>query len=130
MLAPEKKGHKLLKDIIFEHGDQQKFNVGLYHSYQDILAHLKGLAEKHPYLVKFGSIGQSFEGRELAYVKAKIYLFHFQNSLKSKAEIIARLQSRKVEKRCSIHRCRYIQKLDILIIYQSKYLYMYSYSHN
>lgn len=92
MLAPEKKGHKVLKDIIFEHGDQQKFNVGLYHSYQDILAHLKGLAEKHPSLVKFGSIGQSFEGRELAYVKAKIYLFHFQNSLKSKAEIIARLR--------------------------------------
>ncbi|KAI1700338.1 zinc carboxypeptidase domain-containing protein [Ditylenchus destructor] len=45
------------------------FNLNMYHSYDEIMGYLNDTAKKHENFVQFGSLGKSFEGREVPFVK-------------------------------------------------------------
>ena len=51
--------------------DLDVFDFNSYHPHEEIIAYLKGVANKNSGFVQYDSLGQSFEGRELAYVKVR-----------------------------------------------------------
>ena len=45
------------------------FDLGVYHSYNEVVGYLNWIAETHFEFVQMSSIGKSFEGRELYFIK-------------------------------------------------------------
>ena len=47
------------------------FDLNAYHSHEEILAFIAVLASIHSEFVEMASMGKSFEGRDLAYLKVQ-----------------------------------------------------------
>ena len=60
-----------MKTIVNTTETEQKhfFDLGVYHSYNEVVGYLNWIAETHFEFVQMASIGKSFEGREIYFIK-------------------------------------------------------------
>jgi len=50
-------------------GEVEPFDFNSYHSHEEIVAYMTAMAEEHEDFVEVGSMGRSYEGREMVYLK-------------------------------------------------------------
>ncbi|KAI1692529.1 zinc carboxypeptidase domain-containing protein [Ditylenchus destructor] len=65
-LAEEKQKEEKSRELSRKSGT---FNLNMYHSYDEIMGYLNDTAKKYENFVQLGSLGKSFEGREVPFVK-------------------------------------------------------------